>query len=128
MGGSRRRWRRFSWALWLALARCCIQFGERGRTRLYTLRRPRGRRRRSDFCFSIRTAVRKVGRWNGFLLWVECVSFGANETLCLERISLNLHLHVLGSYDEIKIVPCAHQELEKCTCTHLSTSPKLSLP
>ena len=29
-------------------------------------------------CSSIRSAVKTVGRCNGFLLWVEYVSFGAN--------------------------------------------------
>ena len=53
--------------------------------------------------------------------------FRSKRTLCLERISVNLLLHVLGPYDEMKIIPCAHQELEKCMYTHSSTSP-LSLP
>lgn len=75
--------------------------------------------------FGLKSVVKKVARCNisGSLLWVECISFGANETVWLERISLNLLLHVLVPYDETTIIPCAYQKLDKCTCTHLPTSP-----
>ena len=75
--------------------------------------------------FGLKSVVKKVARCNlnGSLLWVEYIPLGANQSLCLERISLNFLLYVLGPYDERMIIPCAHQIVDKCTCTHLTTSP-----